>query len=147
MRALLQRVDTAKVEIEGNTAGEIGVGLLIFVCAMPSDNNEIIAGLASKIAKLRIFPDEMGRMNHSLYDIKGAALVVSQFTLASDTSRGNRPGFSSGANPEAAERLYKNFCSFMRNQNIPVETGDFGADMRVHIVNNGPATIWLDTEE
>jgi D-tyrosyl-tRNA(Tyr) deacylase len=146
MRALLQRVTSAKVETGGEIVGEIGTGLLILVCAMPSDGDAVAQGLEAKIAKLRIFRDEDGRMNRSLRDIGGAALVVSQFTLAADTSRGNRPGFSGAAPPAEAEALYESFCGSLSADGVPVETGRFGAEMSVSLINDGPVTIWLDTE-
>lgn len=110
MRALIQRVGEANVTVEGETVGQCGAGLLILVCAMPGDDAEIAAKLAGKIAKLRIFQDEGGRMNLSLLDTGGGALVVSQFTLAADTRRGNRPGFSGAAQPEEARELYESFA-------------------------------------
>ncbi len=145
MRALVQRVSRASVQIEGATIGEIGHGLLILVCAMQGDTEEDADALAAKIAKLRIFRDENGRMNRSLTDIGGAALVVSQFTLAADTSRGNRPGFSQAAAPEDGNRLYLRFAKALSDLGCPVATGRFGADMAVHLVNDGPVTIWLDS--
>lgn len=134
MRALVQRVSQAAVRIEGEVVGDIGPGLLILVCAMQDDSEENAAALAAKVRKLRIFPDEAGRMNRSLEDCGGAALVVSQFTLAADTSRGNRPGFSSAAAPEAGEQLYEHFCASLRAAGIKVETGEFGGDMAVSLV-------------
>ncbi len=145
MRALLQRVTQARVEVEGATVGEIGPGLLILVCAMPGDTPETSARLAAKIAKLRIFRDGLGKMNLNLPDANGAALVVSQFTLAADTSRGNRPGFSGACPPEEAERLYERFAADLAGLGVPVATGRFGAEMAVSLVNDGPVTIWLDT--
>ena len=146
MRALLQRVASAQVEVNNTTIGEIGPGLLILVCAMPGDTDETSARLAAKISKLRIFKDAEGRMNTSILDAGGSALVVSQFTLAADTSRGNRPGFSRACPPDEAERLYERFTADMAALNIPVATGRFGADMAVSLTNDGPVTIWLDTE-
>ena len=146
MRALLQRVSNASVTVEGQIIGQIEHGLLIFVCAMPDDTHATAQGLAQKIAKLRLFKDDAGKMNRSLPDTGGSALIVSQFTLAADTSRGNRPGFSHAAHPEEGERLYERFSSLLSDHGINVETGRFGADMSVHLVNDGPVTIWLDTE-
>ena len=111
---------------------------------MQGDEEAACQKLADKISKLRIFKDNEGRMNKSLLDIGGAALVVSQFTLAADTSRGNRPGFSAAAPPEEGERLYLAFCDALRSREIPVETGQFGADMDVSLINQGPVTIWMD---
>ena len=145
MRALLQRVTAARVEVNNTIVGEIGPGLLILVCAMPGDTPEVSAKLAAKIAKLRIFKDDAGKMNTSLKDSHGAALVVSQFTLAADTSRGNRPGFSGACPPQEAETLYETFAADLARLDIPVATGRFGADMDVHLTNDGPVTIWLDT--
>lgn len=145
MRALLQRVSSASVTVEGEIIGEIGPGLLILVCAMQGDSDDAASKLATKIPKLRIFRDDEGRMNKSLADLGGAALVVSQFTLAADTSRGNRPGFSAAAAPDEGNRLYERFVSDLSAQGIPVETGKFGADMAVALVNDGPVTIWIES--
>ena len=144
MRAVLQRVSQARVDIAGECVGQIGPGLLILVCAMQGDTDVQAARLAARIAKLRIFKDDAGRMNLSVRDTGGAALIVSQFTLAADL-RGNRPGFSPAAAPEEGERLYQTFCDLIRAEGIPVETGRFGADMAVTLTNDGPVTIWLDT--
>ncbi|SLN57015.1 D-tyrosyl-tRNA(Tyr) deacylase [Pseudoruegeria aquimaris] len=146
MRALLQRVSDARVDVAGDTVGRCGRGLLILVCAMQGDGPDQPAKLAAKIAKLRIFPDEAGKMNRSLRDIGGEALVVSQFTLAADTRRGNRPGFSEAARPEEGKALYEAFAEALRGEGIAVQTGIFGADMQVHLVNDGPVTIWLDDQ-
>ena len=145
MRALLQRVGRSAVEVREQTIGQIDQGLLILVCAMDGDGPKEADQLASKISKLRIFSDEAGKMNRSLLDIGGSALVVSQFTLAADTSRGNRPGFSSAAKPEEGRQLYEYFAKALEKLGIKVETGEFGADMRVSLVNDGPVTIWIDT--
>lgn len=145
MRALLQRVRDASVTVEGRIVGEIEAGLLILICAMPEDTPDVASRLAEKISKLRLFKDEAGKMNLSLLQTGGAALVVSQFTLAADTSRGNRPGFSGAARPDDAERLYLHFAESLRALGIPVATGTFGADMAVALVNDGPVTLWLDT--
>jgi len=146
VRALIQRVTSARVDVGGATVGEIGQGLLILVCAMQGDTEAEAEKLSAKIAKLRIFRDDEGRINRSLLDIRGAALVVSQFTLAADTSRGNRPGFSTAAPPAEGERLYEYFASALQAQGLPVATGRFGADMAVSLVNDGPVTIWMDTD-
>jgi D-tyrosyl-tRNA(Tyr) deacylase len=124
--------------------GEIGEGLLILVCAMQGDSDEKAEELAAKIAKLRIFKDDAGKMNLSLLDTHRRALVVSQFTLAADTSRGNRPGFSTAAPPDEGRRLYELFSERLRAQGILVANGEFGADMDVALTNQGPVTIWLD---
>jgi D-aminoacyl-tRNA deacylase len=144
MRALIQRTTGASVAVAGETVGEIGPGLVVLVCAMRGDGEAEAERLARKVADLRIFRDEDGRMNRSLRDTGGAALVVSQFTLAAET-KGNRPGFSTAAAPEDGERLYLRFAEALRGHGIPVATGRFGAEMAVSLVNDGPVTIWLDT--
>lgn len=144
MRGLIQRVSTARVDIDGVCTGEIGEGLLILVCAMQADTEANAETLARKVAALRIFRDEAGKMNRSLKDIGGSVLVVSQFTLAADTSRGNRPGFSAAAPPERGEQLYEHFCTMLRTDGITVETGRFGADMKVSLTNDGPVTISME---
>lgn len=146
MKAILQRVSGASVRVGSELTGEIAEGLLIFVCAMPDDTQEVSAKLAAKIAKLRLFKDAAGKMNLSLAQTGGSALVVSQFTLAADTSRGNRPGFSGAAKPAEAEALYVQFVADLKRLGIPVATGRFGADMAVSLINDGPVTLWLDTE-
>ncbi|MFP4274638.1 MAG: D-aminoacyl-tRNA deacylase [Paracoccaceae bacterium] len=144
MRAVLQRVSEASVSMENAVLGEIGPGLMILVCAMAGDTEAQAGQLAAKVARLRIFRDAEGRMNRSILDAGGAALVVSQFTLAADTSRGNRPGFSSAAPPEEGRRLYEQFAAALQAEGVPVATGRFGADMQVRLVNDGPVTIWLE---
>ena len=144
MRALIQRVTRASVEVDGALIGQTGAGLLILVCAMQGDTQDKAEALAAKIAKLRIFKDEAGKMNRSLLDSGGSALVVSQFTLAADTRSGNRPGFSSAAPPDEGRRLYEHFAASLAALGIPVETGQFGADMSVSLVNDGPVTISLE---
>ena len=145
MRALLQRVSQATVTVDGDTVGQCGPGLLILVCAMPGDDGDTVRKLAAKVSKLRLFRDDAGKMNLSLLQTGGSALVVSQFTLAADTARGNRPGFSGAAPPDAAETLYLQFAHALNTLGIPTETGRFGAEMQVSLVNDGPVTIWLDT--
>jgi D-tyrosyl-tRNA(Tyr) deacylase len=145
MRALIQRVAEASVTVESEVIGRIGPGLLILVCAMQDDTEAEARKLAAKIPKLRIFKDEAGKMNRSLADNGGAALVVSQFTLAADTSRGNRPGFSTAAAPDEGERLYDLFAADLAAQGIDVAKGRFGADMAVALINDGPVTIWMET--
>lgn len=147
MRALLQRVTDASVTVKGEIVGEIGPGLLILVCAMPGDDVAAVQKLAQKITKLRIFKDDEGKMNLSLAQTGGEALVVSQFTLAADTKRGNRPGFSSALRTPEAETLYLQFAHAMKNLNVSTKTGRFGADMSVALTNDGPVTIWIDTED
>ncbi len=146
MRALVQRVSEARVVVEGAVIGEIGFGMLVLVCAMEGDAPDAPARLAAKVSKLRIFRDDDGRMNRSLMDIGGAALVVSQFTLAADTRRGNRPGFSTAMAPEAGEAAYLAFAGALSDLGVPVATGRFGAEMQVALVNDGPVTIWIDTD-
>jgi D-aminoacyl-tRNA deacylase len=143
---LLQRVSRASVTVEGAVTGEIGAGLLILVCAMQGDTEAEAERLAAKIGKLRIFKDAAGKMNLSVKDAGGAALVVSQFTLGADL-RGNRPGFSYAAAPEEAKRLYEHFSGQFAAQGIAVQTGIFGADMDVALNNDGPVTIWMDTAD
>lgn len=144
MRALLQRVTDASVSVDGSVIGEIGPGLLVLICAMQGDDTTKSVTLAAKISKLRIFPDDAGKMNRSLVDIGGSALIVSQFTLAADTSRGNRPGFSAAAAPADGRVLYEQFIKDISALGIPTATGEFGADMQVSLTNDGPVTIWLD---
>lgn len=144
MRALVQRVSEARVSVGGAIAGEIGPGLLVLVCAMRGDNEADSAWLARKVANLRIFRDDAGRMNRALREAGGAALVVSQFTLAAET-RGNRPGFSTAAAPDEGRRLYEHFSEAVRAEGVPVANGIFGAEMAVALVNDGPVTIWLDS--
>lgn len=145
MRALLQRVSAASVTVDGTEIARIGPGLLIFVCAMPEDTYDTAKALAAKVAKLRLFKDDAGKMNLNIAQSEGAALVVSQFTLAADTSRGTRPGFSYAAKPDVAETLYLQCAHALKALNIPTQTGKFGADMSVALTNDGPVTIWLDT--
>ncbi len=145
MRALIQRVSHASVTVDQTIIGEIDHGLLIFICAMPGDTAETSAKLATKIAKLRIFKDDGAKMNTSLNDMGGSALIVSQFTLAADTSRGNRPGFSSACPPNEAKSLYETFVADIAALGIHTATGQFGADMSVALTNDGPVTVWLDT--
>ena len=144
MRALLQRVTEARVTVEGAVIGQIGPGLMILVCAMQGDAEDQAKALAAKVGKLRIFQDDAGKMNRSVLDVGGSALVVSQFTLAADTSRGNRPGYSSAADPETGNRLYEVFARALSESGIPVATGRFGANMAVSLTNDGPVTIWLE---
>ena len=147
MRALVQRVTEASVEVDGAVVGQTGPGLLVLVCAMAGDDEDGADRLALRGAKLRIFRDDGGRMNRSLLDMGGGALVVSQFTLAADTRTGNRPGFSSAAAPDDGRRLYERFAASLAAHGVTVETGRFGADMTVRLVNDGPVTIWLDTAD
>jgi D-aminoacyl-tRNA deacylase len=146
VRAVLQRVTEARVHVDRDLVGQIGKGFLILVCAMGGDTEAQAEWLAAKIAKLRVFKDDQGKMNLSIRDIGGSALVVSQFTLAADL-RGNRPGFSTAAPPLEGERLYLHFSQALAQEGIPVANGRFGADMAVSLVNDGPVTIWMDTDQ
>ena len=146
MRAVVQRVSRAEVMIAGETVGAIGRGFMVLVCAMRGDTESEADLMAAKIGKLRVFRDADGRMNLAIGDVGGAVLAISQFTLAADTSRGNRPGFSTAAEPETGARLYDHFCTRLRDEGLMVETGRFGAEMAVSLVNDGPVTIMLDTE-
>ena len=141
MIALLQRVRQARVDIAGETVGAIAHGLLVLVCAEPEDTEAVGQKLLTKILKLRIFSDEAGKMNRSVQDVGGGLLIVSQFTLAADTRSGNRPGFTGAAPPARGEALYDRFVALAREQHPEVATGRFGADMQVHLVNDGPVTI------
>ena len=145
MRALLQRVSEAQVRVNGAEIGACGRGLMILVCAMQGDTDEDATRLALKISKLRIFTDDGGKMNRSVLDIAGEALVVSQFTLAADTTRGNSPGFSAAAPPEEGKALYEKFARNLAELGVPVATGEFGADMKVSLINDGPVTIFMES--
>jgi D-tyrosyl-tRNA(Tyr) deacylase len=139
--ALVQRVAQARVDVAGRTVGSIGAGLLVFVCAEPDDTEAVADKLVAKLLKLRIFSDGAGKMNRSVVDVAGGLLIVSQFTLAADTSAGNRPSFIGAAPPELGRRLYEHVVSSARNRHPEVECGEFGAAMQVHLVNDGPVTI------
>jgi D-tyrosyl-tRNA(Tyr) deacylase len=145
VRALVQRVSQASVEVAGDRVSEIGPGLLVLVAAGPGDGAEQAAWMAGKVARLRILPDDEGRMNRSVLDTGGEVLAVSQFTLYGDASRGNRPGFTGAAPPEEAEVLVDRFASELRELGVPVSQGVFGAHMHVALVNDGPVTIWLES--
>lgn len=144
MRALIQRVASASVTVDHRIVGEIGRGFLVLVCVMRDDSEAESLWLARKVVNLRIFEDDAGRMNRSLLDVGGGALVVSQFTLAAET-KGNRPGFSQAAPPAEGQRLYEHFSAAVAGHGVRVANGVFGADMNVALVNQGPVTIWLDT--
>jgi len=143
MMALLQRVAQARVEVDGRISGAIGPGLLAFVCAEQGDAQAQADKLLARILKLRIFVDEAGRMNRSVQDVGGGLLIVSQFTLAADTRGGNRPSFSGAAAPDCGRALYEHFVAAACAAHAPVATGEFGATMQVHLVNDGPVTIPL----
>ena len=147
MRIVLQRVKSASVAIEGSVVGEIEQGFLLLVGVGPDDTRDDASYLARKIAGMRIFSDENGKMNLSIDQIGGKILSVSQFTLFADTKKGNRPSFTRAASPEAANKLYEEFNEILLTEyGLIVETGEFGADMRVNLVNDGPVTILLDTK-
>lgn len=147
MRALLQRVSRAEVRVDGAAVGAIEGGLVILLGVGPADTPQVAADLARRTTELRIFRDAEGRTNRSLADVGGAILAISQFTLYADTRRGRRPGFTGAASPDLAEHLYGQFVAALRALDIVVETGRFGAEMAVELVNDGPFTIWLDTED
>ncbi len=147
MRALIQRVSSASVTIEQNIISSIPTGLLIFLGIEDDDTHEDVLWLAGKISKLRIFPDAQGKMNASIIDICGRLLVVSQFTLHASTRKGNRPSFIKAARPDIATPLYELFLSHLKQEvGQPIESGIFGADMQVTLVNDGPVTIWIDSK-
>lgn len=143
MIVLLQRVSSARVDVGGETVGAIGAGLLALVCAEPQDTEAVCQRMLDKVLKLRIFGDEQGKMNRSVQDVGGGLLIVSQFTLAADTRHGNRPGFTAAAPPELGRALFDHFVTLARSRHPQVETGRFGAEMAVHLVNDGPVTIPL----
>jgi D-tyrosyl-tRNA(Tyr) deacylase len=148
VRALLQRVSRASVQIEGATVASIASGLLVLVGVGHDDDESTAVALARRVTELRIFRDDEGRTNRSILEVGGAALVVSQFTLYADASRGRRPGFTDAADPALAERLYMRFAEGLRDAGVAdVQTGSFGAEMAVELVNDGPFTIWLDTRD
>jgi len=139
--SLIQRVSQARVDVAGITIGEIGRGLLVLVCAERGDSEAQADRLLAKLLKLRIFSDDAGKMNRSVQDVGGGLLLVSQFTLAADTSGGNRPSFTNAAPPDQGQRLYDYFVTQARAAHPVVQTGEFAADMQVHLVNDGPVTI------
>jgi D-tyrosyl-tRNA(Tyr) deacylase len=145
MRVVLQRVAEARVDVDGRTVGQIGPGLFALVGVEVGDTSADAEYIAEKIAHLRLFDDEDGKMNLSLTDIKGAALVVSQFTLLGDARKGRRPSWSAAARPDEGQRLYEAVVAALQTRTIPTQTGVFGADMRVHLVNDGPVTLLLDS--
>ena len=147
MRAVLQRVSRAKVTVEGRVTGEVASGLMILLGVGREDTSAVAASMAEKCANLRIFEDDQGKMNRSLLDVKGGALVVSQFTLYGDARGQRRPSFISAAPPEQAKALYEEFCEALRNLGVSVATGIFQAMMSVELVNEGPVTILLDSEK
>jgi len=146
MRAVVQRVSRASVSIEGQIVGEIGAGLLVLLGVAPDDTSERAAWLAEKIASLRIFRDDEGKMNRDVTEARGKALIVSQFTLYGDCRKGRRPSFVDAAPPALAIPLYEAFIVAMKAQGVPVATGQFGADMQVELVNDGPVTLIIDSK-
>lgn len=147
MKAVLQRARNAAVTVDGTVTGTISHGMVILLCVENGDTEEDTTFFARKIAHMRIFPDGDGRMNRSILDVGGSVLAVSQFTLAAEWRKGNRPGFSGAAPPDEGQRLYQDFCACMANEGVPVETGVFGAHMDVEFINDGPVTIWMDSRE
>lgn len=147
MRALVQRVERAQVDVGGRTTGKVGRGLLVFLGVGQADTDAEARLLWGKLSGLRVFEDTAGKTNLSLSDVGGQVLVVSQFTLYADCRHGRRPSFTQAGAPGEARRLYELFCSLVRESTGDVQTGEFGADMRVSLVNDGPFTLWLDTDE
>jgi D-tyrosyl-tRNA(Tyr) deacylase len=147
MKALLQRVSSARVEIDGRSVGEIGNGLLVFLCAVKGDTDRDLEYIVKKVSKLRIFGDENGKMNLSIMDVKGRVLVVSQFTLAASTRKGNRPSFDTAESPERARALCDTFVMNVRQAGLSVQTGVFAESMAVSLTNDGPVTILIDSRE
>lgn len=146
MRVLIQRTTKASVTIDGKLQGEIGKGLVLLVGICAEDTKEDIEWLVQKIVNMRIFTDAEGKMNLSVQEIEGVLLVISQFTLHASTKKGNRPGFTNAARPGQAIPLYESFIQQLKASGMPVETGIFGADMQVELINDGPVTIWLDSK-
>ena len=144
MRIVLQRVRSGRVLVAGHAIAEIGTGLVILLGIGPGDNESQVRTLTEKIAHLRIFDDEQGKMNRSVLEVGGQALVVSQFTLYADTRKGRRPSFTDAALPDVARPLVERFAEMLRGLGVPTQTGEFGAHMLVEIANDGPVTIWLD---
>lgn len=147
MKAVIQRVRSAQVCVDGERVGACGKGLMVLLGVAADDTEEDARLLAAKMVKMRIFTDENGKMNRSIADVRGEMLVVSQFTLLADTSHGNRPSFLGAGSPEHANNLYEVFVSLVKNEGIPVQTGRFGADMEVSLINDGPVTFVLDSHE
>ena len=147
MKVLIQRVSEARVDIEGNTVAKIGTGMLVFLGIEKSDTENDIKYIVKKVSTLRIFEDAQEKMNFSVQDIKGELLVVSQFTLSADCKKGNRPSFDSAEEPVRAKDMYMKFIDRLIENSLKVATGDFGADMQVHLINDGPVTIMLDSKK
>lgn len=147
MIGLLQRVSEASVRVDGNTVGSIGTGLLVLVGVVRGDTDADADRLAERLATYRVFPDAEDRMNRSVADAGGAILAVPQFTLAADTGRGRRPSFGRAAAPDEGRRLFERLCETVAAAGVPVERGEFGADMKVQLTNDGPVTFWLSTRD
>ncbi len=147
MIGLLQRVSEASVRVDGAVVGSIGPGLLVLVGVVRGDTDADAARLAERLATYRVFPDAEGRMNRSVADTGGAMLAVPQFTLAADTGRGRRPSFGRAAEPAEGRRLFERLCEAVADAGVPVERGEFGADMKVQLINDGPVTFWLSTRD
>ena len=147
MRAVIQRVSSASVTVDGAIVGQIGVGFLVLLGVKRGDTRDDAAYLARKIAKLRVFNDAAGKINLGLLEVDGAVLAVSQFTLYADTRGGNRPSFTDAAAPDDGKRLYETFCELMRDEQLDVQQGIFQTDMKVSLVNDGPVTIIIDSSE
>ena len=147
MKLLIQRVKNASVSVDNTVVGQIKQGLCVFVGIAANDDEATLQKMADKMIQLRIFEDENHKMNLSLMDIHGEALLISQFTLLADCSKGRRPAFIGAGDPQQAKNLYEKFCQIVRDKGIPVQTGIFAADMLVHIENDGPCTFWLDSEK
>lgn len=147
MRAVVQRVSSASVTVDGTVVGEIGRGFLVLLGVADDDTQDDVVYLAQKVVGLRVFEDEDGKMNRALADVGGAMLVVSQFTLLGDCRKGRRPSFIAAARPEQADALYRSFCAEVEGQGIPVQTGRFQTHMDVALVNDGPVTLLLDSRK
>jgi D-tyrosyl-tRNA(Tyr) deacylase len=147
MRAVIQRVSSAQVTVHGEVVGRIGRGFLVLLGVTAADGETEAAMLARKIAGLRVFEDDGGKMNLALADVGGAVLAVSQFTLYADVRKGRRPSFIAAARPQQAEPLYQRFCSLLQDEGLEVQQGVFQAEMQVALVNDGPVTVWMDTAE
>ncbi len=147
MKALIQRVMSASVEVDGEVIGKIDRGIVVLICAVKGDEDNDLDYLVKKVSQLRIFDDDKGKMNQSVLDMHGGALVVSQFTLAATTRKGNRPSFDNAEAQDRAKELYGTFVQRLKDTGIPVQTGAFAAKMIVSLANDGPVTIWLDSRE